>query len=135
LEDSASVGPGTGWKPAHRLLTAADGQLLAALPAYRKGHSSGEYVFDHGWADACHRAGILYYPKLLGAVPFSPVSGPRLLGFPEAAGQLLDGLVQELEQQGLSGLHINFTDELADSLLRGRDGWLERLGCQFHWHN
>ncbi|MES2821226.1 MAG: GNAT family N-acetyltransferase [Pseudomonadota bacterium] len=135
LEDSASVGPGTGWLPAHRLLSDAGGRLLAALPAYEKSHSYGEYVFDHGWADACHRAGIGYYPKLLCAVPFSPVSGPRLLGAPQAAGELLEVLARGLEAEGLSSLHINFTDAAADALLRGREGWLERLGCQFHWHN
>ncbi|MBM7060622.1 N-acetyltransferase [Pseudomonas sp. UL073] len=135
LEESGSVGGRSGWRPAHRLLIDAQGVLLAALPAYCKSHSYGEYVFDHGWADACRRAGIAYYPKLLGAVPFSPVRGPRLLGLPKAAGALLDELVAGLADEGLSGVHINFTDPLADSLLHGRAGWLERLGCQFHWHN
>ncbi|UVE18929.1 GNAT family N-acetyltransferase [Pseudomonas sp. LS44] len=135
LEDSGSVGGRSGWQPAHRLLIDAQGMLLAALPAYRKSHSYGEYVFDHGWADACQRAGIAYYPKLLGAVPFSPVRGPRLLGVPQAAGELLDELVSGLAAEGLSGVHVNFTDALADSLLGEREGWLERLGCQFHWHN
>src|SRR5262245_48733334 len=78
FEDSGSVGGRSGWQAAHRLLVDAQGQPLAALPAYVKQHSYGEYVFDMGWADACRRAGIGYYPKLLGAVPFSPVSGPRL---------------------------------------------------------
>ena len=135
LEDSGSVGAGTGWRAAHQLLSDATGRPLAALPAYEKSHSYGEYVFDHGWADACRRAGIAYYPKLLGAIPFSPVSGPRLLGDPAAAAQLLDELSASLEHQGLSSLHINFTDEPADALLRGREGWLERLGCQYHWRN
>jgi predicted N-acyltransferase len=135
LEDSASVGGRSGWQAAHQVLLDAQGQPLAALPAYVKNHSYGEYVFDHGWADACLRAGIGYYPKLLGAIPFSPVSGPRLLGAPLAAAQLLDELTAQLESQGLSSLHINFTDEAADALLRGREGWLERLGCQFHWRN
>ncbi|WP_027896778.1 GNAT family N-acetyltransferase [Zestomonas thermotolerans] len=134
LEDSGSVGPGSGWQPEHHLLV-EDGRLLAALPAYCKSHSYGEYVFDHGWADACRRAGIAYYPKLLGAVPFTPVRGPRLLGRAEAAGELLDGLVAGLEVRGLSGAHINFTEDSADALLGAREGWLERLGCQFHWHN
>ncbi|WP_137818735.1 GNAT family N-acetyltransferase [Pseudomonas sp. 2FG] len=135
LEDSGSVGGRTGWTPSHRVWVDAQGQLLAALPAYVKAHSYGEYVFDHGWADACQRAGIAYYPKLLCGVPFSPVSGPRLLGYPDAAGQLLDQLSSGLAVQGLSGLHINFTDDLADALLCGREGWLERLGCQYHWRN
>jgi len=135
LEDSGSVGPGTGWTPAHQLLLGAQGQVLAALPAYVKNHSYGEYVFDHGWADACRRAGIAYYPKLLGAIPFSPVGGPRLLGARPLAGQLLDQLTASLQEQGLSGLHINFTQAEDDALLQGREGWLERLGCQFHWRN
>jgi predicted N-acyltransferase len=135
LEDSGSVGGRSGWQPAHRLWLDERGQPLAAMPAYLKQHSYGEYVFDHGWADACRRAGIAYYPKLLGAVPFSPVCGPRLLGDPAAAVNLLDELVGGLAEQGLSSLHINFTDDTADGLLRGRDGWLERLGCQYHWRN
>ncbi|MDQ7984472.1 GNAT family N-acetyltransferase [Pseudomonas sp. G34] len=135
LEDSGSVGGRSGWQAAHQVLLGAEGQPLAALPAYVKHHSQGEYVFDHGWADACRRAGIGYYPKLLGAIPFSPVTGQRLLGSPEAAGQLLDGVTATLEEQGLSSLHVNFTDADSDALLQGRDGWLQRLGCQFHWHN
>lgn len=135
LEDSGSVSQRTGWTPAHRLLTDASGQLTAALPAYVKTHSFGEYVFDHGWADACERAGIAYYPKLLCAVPFSPVSGSRLLGSPQAAGELIEQLSEALADQGLSGAHINFTDAQADAVMRGRDGWMERLGCQFHWRN
>jgi len=135
LEDSGSVSKHTGWTPAHRLLTDAAGQLQAALPAYVKTHSFGEYVFDHGWADACERAGIAYYPKLLCAVPFSPVSGSRLLGGPQAAGELIDQLCQDLAGQGLSGAHINFTDADADAVMRAREGWMERLGCQFHWRN
>jgi uncharacterized protein len=135
LEDSGSIGGRSGWQAAHQLLLDDRGKPLAALPTYVKSHSYGEYVFDHGWADACHRAGIAYYPKLLGAVPFSPVTGQRLLGDPLAAAQLLDELAAGLEEQGLSSLHINFTDSADDTLLQGRDGWLQRLGCQFHWHN
>jgi predicted N-acyltransferase len=135
LEDSGSVGGRTGWQPAHAALFGEHGQLLAAMPGYLKSHSYGEYVFDHGWADACHRAGIDYYPKLLGAIPFSPVTGQRLLGAPSAAGQLLDELTGSLASQGLSSLHINFTTATEDALLDGREGWLQRLGCQFHWRN
>ncbi|MDA7086116.1 GNAT family N-acetyltransferase [Pseudomonas sp. SA3-5] len=135
LEDSGSVGGRSGWQAAHRVLQDGQGRVLAAMPAYVKSHSYGEYVFDHGWADACHRAGIDYYPKLLGAIPFSPVSGQRVLGDPLAAGQLLDELSASLTQQGLSSLHINFTSAADDALLRGRDGWLQRLGCQYHWRN
>lgn len=135
LEDSGSVGAHCGWQPAHRLLRNVDGDVLAALPAYIKSHSYGEYVFDMGWADACHRAGIAYYPKLLGAVPFSPVSGPRLLGDPRWSGELLHELETSLEDEGLSGLHINFLREEDDALFAERPGWLQRLDCQYHWLN
>lgn len=135
LELSGSVGPRTGWTPAHQLVFEANGKLSAALPAYLKTHSFGEYVFDHGWADACERAGIDYYPKLLAGIPFSPVTGPRLLGEPQIISQVLDNLTQALDSQGLSSLHINFTDAAADAQMRGREGWLERLGCQYHWRN
>ncbi|WP_043311566.1 GNAT family N-acetyltransferase [Pseudomonas sp. ML96] len=135
LEDSGSVGARTGWQPAHRLLRSASGEVLAALPAYLKQHSFGEYVFDMGWAEACQRAGIAYYPKLLGAVPFSPVSGPRLLGDPQQLGTLLEELTAGLEAEGLSGLHINFLRSEDDALFEGRDGWLQRLDCQYHWCN
>ncbi|SUB14489.1 Uncharacterized protein conserved in bacteria [Pantoea agglomerans] len=107
----------------------------AALPGYRKRHSQGEYVFDHAWADASQRAGIRYYPKWLGAIPFSPVSGARLLGETAAAAQLLSALPESLLQQGLSGAHINFTDAQANQLLADQPDWLSRLGCQYHWHN
>lgn len=133
LEDSGSVCPASGWTPAHRLLTDAQGTPLAALPLYLKSHSYGEYVFDMAWAEACERAGINYYPKLLTAVPFSPVSGARLLGDAGACGQLLDAVLIEMQQQGCSGLHVNFTDAAGDGILHGREGWLQRLGCQFHW--
>lgn len=135
MEDSGSVGGRSGWQPAHRLWLDDQERPLAALPAYLKRHSYGEYVFDWSWAEACQRAGIAYYPKLLCAVPFTPVGGARLLGESGAAGRLLDAVTAGLEQQGLSGLHVNFTDPAADALLEGREGWLERLGCQFHWRN
>ncbi len=135
LEDSASLGPRSGWQPEHLLHWEGD-RLVAALPSYRKWHSYGEYVFDHGWADACERAGIDYYPKLLTAVPFSPVSGPRLLAASVDDGfELLKSLPGYLEIEGLSSAHINFTDGLADEALAQQPGWLQRLGCQFHWQN
>ncbi|PLR43717.1 MULTISPECIES: GNAT family N-acetyltransferase [Yersiniaceae] len=134
LEESGSIGPGTGWRAEH-LVWMENGRPLAAIPGYRKSHSYGEYVFDHGWADACRRARIPYYPKWLGAVPFSPVSGPRLLGAPDAAAQLLAALPGYLEQQRLSGAHINFTAATDNALLSAQPGWLHRQGCQYHWHN
>ncbi len=135
LEDSGSLSRQSGWSPEHRLLE-RDGQLLAALPAYRKWHSYGEYVFDHGWADACRRAGIGYYPKLLCAVPFSPVTGPRLLAQHLEDGlALLAELPAYLQSEGLSSAHLNFTEPGLDAHMRQLPGWLERLGCQYHWHN
>lgn len=135
LEDSGAVGPGTGWMPAHLLLRDAEGRPIAAAPSYRKTHSYGEYVFDWGWADACRRAGIAYYPKRLGAIPFTPVPGPRLLGTETALRRLLEAAEAQLAERGLSGWHVNFTQPDDDALLAGRAGWLERLGCQFHWFN
>ncbi|MFJ3447603.1 GNAT family N-acetyltransferase [Pseudomonas sichuanensis] len=135
MEDSGSVAPDNGWAAEHLVLE-SDGEVRALLPAYRKWHSFGEYVFDHGWADACERAGIAYYPKLLGAVPFSPVSGPRLLSTePGDALLLLQALPEYLGKGGLSGAHINFTDSALDEVVAGLPGWMERLGCQFHWRN
>ncbi|KGD84697.1 hypothetical protein HA47_05320 [Pantoea stewartii subsp. indologenes] len=134
LEDSGSVRPERGWQPAH-LVWREQGELCAALPGYQKSHSQGEYVFDHAWADACQRAGIAYYPKWLGAIPFSPVTGARVLGKSDAAIRLLSRLPDWLERQALSGAHINFTDSHANALLAEQPDWLARLGCQYHWHN
>ncbi|HEK1687606.1 TPA: N-acetyltransferase [Pseudomonas putida] len=135
LEDSGSVSRQTGWAAEHLVLE-RDGEVRALLPAYRKWHSFGEYVFDHGWADACERAGIAYYPKLLGAVPFSPVSGPRLLSAdPADALLLLQALPEYLVKGELSGAHINFTDSSLNEQMLAQPGWMERLGCQFHWRN
>ncbi|CZT30264.1 GNAT family N-acetyltransferase [Pseudomonas cerasi] len=135
LEDSGSLGPRSGWRAEHVLHYEND-QLVAALPAYRKWHSYGEYVFDHAWADACRRAGIAYYPKLLIAVPFSPVGGSRILSVtPQGGIELLSELPAYLQSEGLSSAHVNFTDPAADALLETQPGWLERFGCQFHWHN
>lgn len=135
LEDSGSVTARTGWRPAHHVLRSADGRLLAALPAYLKAHSYGEYVFDWSWAEACERAGIRYYPKLLVGIPFSPVSGARLLGEEGACAELLEMLREGCAEGLWSGVHVNFTDVRADALIAGQDGWLERLGCQYHWIN
>ncbi|RMP07478.1 hypothetical protein ALQ30_04541 [Pseudomonas syringae pv. persicae] len=135
LEDSGSLGPRSGWRAEHVLHYEND-QLVAALPAYRKWHSYGEYVFDHAWADACRRAGIAYYPKLLVAVPFSPVGGSRILSAtPQGGIELLSELPAYLQSEGLSSAHVNFTDPAADVLLESQPGWLQRFGCQFHWHN
>jgi len=131
LEDSGSVGLSTGWSPAP-ILIEEEGALLAAAPAYLKGHSQGEYVFDHGWAEAWQNAGGQYYPKLQIAVPFTPVPGPRLLG--HRPQQLLAAAEAVVVQNGLSSAHITFVDE-AGAMECERRGWLIRLGIQYHWFN
>ncbi len=131
LEDSGSVGAGTGWTPAP-LLVDEDNGLVAAAPAYVKTHSQGEYVFDHGWADAWERAGGAYYPKLQVAVPFTPVPGPRLLG--SRPQQLLAALEAVTVQNDLSSVHITFI-EPADSAEAEQRGWLIRHAIQYHWFN
>lgn len=132
LEDSGSVGPGTGWTPAPVLIEDEAAHLIAAAPAYLKTHSQGEYVFDHGWADAWERAGGQYYPKLQVAVPFTPVPGPRLLG--ARPQQLLAALEAVTVQNSMSSAHITFLDELAAGRAEQR-GWLIRHGVQYHWFN
>ncbi|QKJ85167.1 N-acetyltransferase [Paramixta manurensis] len=134
VEQSGSVSVENGWQPEH-LVWREDGQIRAAIPGYRKTHSWGEYVFDQGWAEACQRAGIRYYPKWLGAIPFSPVTGARLLGETSAVDQLLTALPDYLQDQHLSGAHLNFTRPEENARLRGQANWLPRLGCQYHWHN
>jgi hypothetical protein len=132
LEESGSVGRGTGWTPAPILVENELGTLVGAAPAYLKTHSQGEYVFDHGWADAWERAGGAYYPKLQVAVPFTPVPGPRLLG--SRPQQLLAALEAVTVQNDLSSAHVTFVEE-ADASEAGRRGWLIRHGIQYHWFN
>lgn len=134
LESSGSAAAESGWQPLH-LLIGPPGQPTAAAPLYAKGHSYGEYVFDHGWADAYERAGGSYYPKLLVAVPFTPVPGPRLLA-PDDVGKraLAEALRSVTDELGLSSAHVNFIDAEEAELL-GEAGFLERQGVQFHWHN
>ena len=132
LEDSGSVGPGTGWTPAPILVEDDGSHLVAAAPGYLKAHSQGEYVFDHGWADAWERAGGEYYPKLQVAVPFTPVPGPRLLG--HRPQQLLAALEAGTVQNGISSAHITFLND-GDAAECERRGWLIRHGIQYHWFN
>jgi len=135
LEESGSVGPGTGWQAAPVTVSDASGTLLAAAPAYLKSHSQGEYVFDHGWADAWERAGGQYYPKLQIAAPFSPVPGPRLLlRDPAAAPTLIAALEAVTDQNGLSSAHATFITPEQCEQFRDAD-WLIRQGNQFHWSN
>jgi hypothetical protein len=131
LESSGSVGEATGWAPLPVMVERA-GRLTAAAPAYLKTHSQGEYVFDHGWADAWERAGGAYYPKLQVSVPFTPCVGSRLLG--DDRNTLLAALETVTVQNGLSSAHITFlTDEEAEAA--EARGWLRRDGLQFHWFN
>lgn len=135
LEESGSTGPRTGWLPQHLALRDEGGTLLACAPCYAKAHSYGEYVFDHGWADAFERAGGRYYPKLQVASPFSPVPGARLLrrpGVPVAA--VAEALRQAMEALECSSVHVTFCTA-EESAALAECGWLPRLGTQFHWHN
>jgi uncharacterized protein len=138
LETSKSVGSRAGWISAHLLVKDAGGRLAAAAPAYLKTHSMGEFVFDHGWADAYHAAGLPYYPKLQVAVPFTPVTGRRLLvapGHGEAARQtLVAGLRALRDKAGASSLHITFPTRTEWETL-GAAGFLQRTGQQFHFIN
>jgi predicted N-acyltransferase len=131
LERSGSVGDGTGWTPLP-VMVERESRMTAAAPAYLKTHSQGEYVFDHGWADAWERAGGSYYPKLQVAVPFTPCVGPRLLGDDRSA--LLAALETVTVQNQLSSAHITYlTDQ--DAKVAEARGWLRRDGLQFHWFN
>ena len=134
LEASACATPDTGWAPRHLLLR-RQGRLDGAVPLYLKGHSYGEYVFDWAWADAWERAGGRYYPKLLGALPFTPVRGGRLLAATAAdRSLLLQGALKMAQDLGLSSAHFLFPpDAEADEMAAA--GLLLRQGVQFHWHN
>ncbi len=137
LEESGSVGPGTGWRPSY--LTAYQGKtLIGALPLYLKSHSHGEYIFDMSWADAFQRAGGRYYPKLQISVPFTPVPGRRLLVRPEfeAIGRagLIAGALRLARENNLSSLHITFCTE-DEAQVGAEMGLMRRIGQQFHWLN
>ena len=132
LHASGSATPETGWAPQF-LTIEANGQLQAATALYLKSHSYGEYVFDWAWADAYRRHGLPYYPKLLGAVPFTPVPGTRLLARSAQARQLLVDAIGALARQGqLSSAHLLFLDE-SDRAALENAGWMVRHGVQFHW--
>ncbi|QYX56602.1 GNAT family N-acetyltransferase [Roseovarius sp. SCSIO 43702] len=137
LEESGSVGPGTGWEP-HYLCARAGDEVIAVAPLYAKGHSQGEYIFDHNWAHAYERAGGRYYPKLQIAVPFTPVTGRRFLTRPghEEIGRaaLVEGAVKMAERHGLSSLHVTFCTE-AERAAGEAMGLMARKGQQYHWEN
>jgi len=142
LEDSGSVSPETGWQPQHVVLENSVGDILACAPLYLKNHSYGEYVFDWAWAEAYQRAGGRYYPKLQCAVPFTPVTGPRLMV--RAQGEdseqhqhrraLLAGMIDLACRHKVSSLHVTFPSE-AESAAMEDAGLLSRLGEQYHWKN
>ena len=139
LESTGAASPSTGWSPHHLLIETPEGKLRAAMPLYAKTHSRGEFVFDYAWADAFERAGGSYYPKLLSAVPFTPVTGRRRLvpkgpdeGQLKAA--LLSGAIQIAADNHLSSLHVNFVTEEEGSAF-GEAGMLIRLDQQFHWRD
>ncbi len=138
LEASGSIQPDTGWLPQHLVLEDDGGQPMAAMPNYLKGHSMGEFVFDHGWADAYARAGVEYYPKMLAAVPVTPVPGKRFLtGTGDAAAlqaTLTKAAIELTKRHKSSSLHITFLDDTQFDRA-GKDGLLQRLGHQYHFTN
>jgi predicted N-acyltransferase len=138
-EASGSAVPQQGWAGRHLSLRDPEGHVRGVMPLWLKGHSQGEYVFDHSWADAYQRAGGRYYPKLLAAVPFTPVTGPRFLAHPDAdAGvvrqALLQGAVALTERLGVSSLHVNFPTR-EDWAAMGESGLLQRQDMQYVWRN
>ncbi|MFO7602914.1 MAG: GNAT family N-acetyltransferase [Gammaproteobacteria bacterium] len=139
LEEHHCVGQKYGWLPQHIAIHDADGQLIGAAPMYLKDNSYGELVFDWSWADAYQRSGLRYYPKLVTAIPYTPVTGPRLLVAPSAdpvttRQALIDSAIALAEQHQLSSIHWLFTNA-ADTGALHANGLALRLGCQFHWRN
>jgi predicted N-acyltransferase len=141
LEESGSIAPDTGWLPQHIALRGPDNALIGAMPCYLKDHSLGEFVFDHGWADAYERYGLDYYPKLLSAVPVTPVPGRRLLvGDPEGPNALererllAQAAIALTRQRKASSLHVTFLTE-SEWRHMGDAGLLQRTSIQYHWQN
>ncbi len=139
LEESGSVGAQAGWLPQHILLFDKAGQLAGAMPCYLKVHSRGEYVFDHAWAHAYQRYGLPYYPKLQAAVPFTPVTGPRMLVPPgkdraRRRQLLLQTVIERVHRENLSSFHMTFASH-EDWREAGAAGLIQRKDQQFHWHN
>jgi predicted N-acyltransferase len=139
LEGSQSVGGRSGWQPLHLLAEDSNGTLVGAVPCYVKSHSRGEYVFDHGWAEAYERAGGNYYPKLQVSVPFTPATGRRLLVRPgpqadAVRGALADSLIDICRRSDASSAHVTFPTQAEWDLLGSR-GFLKRTHQQFHWEN
>jgi uncharacterized protein len=139
LEESGCAVPRTGWTARHLVIDDTGGRPIAAMPLFRKGHSRGEFVFDFSWANAYAQHGLKYYPKLLSAVPFTPVRGPRLLIHPRADVKVMtDALIKETidyaRRERLSSWHVLFaTDDTAERMRSA--GMILRRDCQFHWYN
>lgn len=134
LEDTGCVGAGTGWQP-YPLVARCEGKLIGAMPLYLKSHSYGEYVFDWAWADAFERNGMAYYPKFLSTIPFTPVSGGRLLSADaEIQALMAEVLNEQMQRHALSSAHVLFADDNTAAILRAA-GWIERSGVQFRWEN
>jgi len=138
LEASHSVGTGTGWQP-YPMLVREGEQLVGAMPLYVKSHSYGEYVFDWAWAEAYQRSGLNYYPKLLAAIPFTPISSQRLLvaeveNSSEIHSLMVDALTHIMLKHHLSSVHVLFPDESSAAIFKNAD-WLQRNGVQFRWEN
>ncbi|EJB02837.1 hypothetical protein Rleg9DRAFT_1651 [Rhizobium leguminosarum bv. trifolii WSM597] len=139
LEESGSASAETGWLGHHLLLETERGELIGALPAYLKSHSQGEYVFDHGWADAFERAGGRYYPKLQCSIPFTPATGPRLLvaeGLQRLPIQsaIAESLKEVVRRLGISSAHVTFVPDEEIGVFE-MDGYLHRTDQQFHFIN
>ncbi len=142
LEDSKSACPEEGWQPQHIVIEDARGKVIAVAATYLKNHSYGEYVFDHGWANAYQRAGGQYYPKLQCAVPFTPVTGPRLMvrsdvddtTRAELQTTLIETMIALAKQRRVSSLHVTFSTAAEQSLMTAA-GFLPRIGEQYHWKN
>ena len=134
-EESGSATRRAGWQPQHLVLEQDDGAVAGIMPLYLKSHSQGEYVFDHGWADAFQRAGGTYFPKLLSAIPFTPVTGARLLARTHGVQrQLLTAAQQITTSSNLSSVHATFIDSDGGEVAEAA-GWLVRQDTQYHWHN
>jgi len=137
LEMSGCATARTGWQPQHILLSDASGRDVGLMPLFLKSHSMGEYVFDHGWADALERAGGSYYPKLQCSVPFTPATAPKLLvpsGDSAIKAALLSSAQELATHRQASSVHATFLPE-AEAAEIAAAGWLKRLDTQFHWHN
>ncbi len=139
LETHHCVGERYGWIPQHITLRDDNQQLIGAVPLYLKDNSYGEFVFDWSWADAYHRSGLEYYPKLVVAMPYTPATGPRLLiakdrDYKNIASTLIEASIQHAKNLNVSSLHWLFTNE-QDTQQLAEHGFMQRLGCQFHWTN